>query len=113
MAQARIEYGRVIAPRPISSPHLDLKRLDIFKYLMICMVLFTIVSIFHVWSRFKLIDLNLQLSEVSRMLKDAEQEQKRLKLEAASMKTPARVEAIAKGELRMALPTDKQVVFVK
>ena len=113
MAQAKIDYGRVIAPRPITAPQLDLQRLDIFKYLMICMVLFTIVSIFHVWSRFKLVDLNLQLSEASRMLKDAEQEQKRLRLEAASMKTPARVETIAKSELGMALPTDKQVVFVK
>ena len=114
MAQARIDYGRVIAPRPISSgTHLDLQRLDIFKYLMICMILFTIVSVFHVWSRFKLIDLNLQLSESSRILKEAEQEQKRLKLEAASMKTPARVEAIAKGELGMTLPSDNQMVLVK
>ena len=113
MAQARTDYGRVIAPRPINGAHIDLKRLDIFKYLMICMILFTVVSVFHVWSRFKLIDLNLQLSESSRVLKEAEQEQKRLKLEAVSMKTPARVEAIAKGELGMTLPSDKQMVLVK
>lgn len=113
MAQARTDYGKVIAPRPISGIELASHRIDIFKYLMICMVLFTIVSVFHVWSRCKLIDLNLQISESSRLLKEAEQEQKRLKLEAASLKTPARVETIAKGELGMALPNERQLVLVK
>src|SRR6185369_6637370 len=114
MAQAKTDYGKVVAPRPFSggaelAPH----RLDIFKYLMICMILITIVSVFHVWSRCKLIDLNLQLSESSRQLKEAGQEHKRLKLEVASLKTPARIEVIAKSELGMALPTEQQVILVK
>jgi cell division protein FtsL len=113
MAQARTDYGKVVAPRPYSGVEQVSNRLDIFKYLMICMILFTIVSVFHVWSRFKLIDLNLQLSESSRQMKDSEQEQKRLKLEAASLKTPARIEVLAKDELGMALPTKQQVVLVK
>ena len=113
MAHARTGYGKVIAPRPLSGVELASQRLDIFKYLMICMILFTIVSVFHVWSRCKLIDLNLRISESSRLLKEAEQEQKRLNLEAASLKTPGRVEVIAKGELGMALPTEQQVVLVK
>ncbi|MBI2354401.1 MAG: cell division protein FtsL [Deltaproteobacteria bacterium] len=113
MAQARTDYGKVVAPRPFSGAELVSHRLDIFKYLMICMILFTIVSVFHVWSRFKLVDLNLQLSESSRLVKEAEQEQKRLRLEAASLSTPARIEVIAKEELGMALPTEQQVVLVK
>lgn len=113
MAQARTEYGKVVAPRPFGGAELASHRIDIFKFLMICMILFTVVSVFHVWSRFKLIDLNLQISESSKLLKDAEQDQKRLKLEAASLKTPARIEAIAKSELGMALPTEQQVILVK
>jgi cell division protein FtsL len=88
-------------------------RIDIFNFLMICMLLFTVGSVFHVWARFKLFDLNLQISEASRQLREAEQEEKRLKLEIASLKTPARIEGIAKKELGMALPTDQQVVLVK
>lgn len=113
MAQARIDYGKVVAPRPFGSAELTPHRLDMFKFLMVCMILFTVVSVFHVWSRFKLIDLNLQISESSRQLKEAEQEQKRLKLEIASLRTPARIEAIAKGELGMALPNEQQVIVVK
>ena len=113
MAQARVDYGKVVAPRPFGAAELVTNRLDIFKFMMICMVLLTVVSVFHVWSRFKLVDLNLQISEASRLLKETEQDQKRLRLEAASLKTPARVETIAKNELGMALPTGQQVVSVK
>lgn len=113
MAQARTDYGKVIAPRPFGNAELATSRLDIFRFLMVCMILLTIVSVFHVWSRFKLIDLNLQISESSRQLKEAEQEQKRLKLEAVSLRTPSRIEIIAKNELGMALPTEQQVILVK
>lgn len=113
MAQARADYGKVVAPRAFGGTELTSHRIDIFKYLMICMILFTIVSVFHVWSRFRLVELNLQISEISRQLKETEQEQKRLKLEAASLKTPGRIETIAKNELGMALPNELQVIHVK
>ncbi|BCS52288.1 cell division protein FtsL [Geobacter sp. SVR] len=113
MAHARTDYGKVAAPRHITGVEFLSHRMDIFRFLMICMILFTIVSVFHVWSRFKLIDLNLQIAESSRQLKESQQEQKRLKLEAASLRTPGRIETIAKGELGMALPSEQQVVFVK
>jgi cell division protein FtsL len=113
MAQARVDYGKVAAPRPFGGTQLVTNRLDVFRFLMICMVLLTVVSVFHVWSRFKLVDLNLQISETSRLLKEAEQEQKRLNLEMASLRTPARIETIARNELGMALPSEQQVVLVK
>jgi cell division protein FtsL len=113
MAQARIDYGKVVAPRPFGGTEVAPHRLDMFKFLMISMILFTIVSVFHVWSRFRLIELNLQISGSSRQFKEAEQEQKRLKLEVASLRTPSRIEAIAKSELAMALPSQQQVIIVK
>ena len=113
MAQARVDYGKVAAPRPFGGTQLATNRLDVFRFLMICMVLLTVVSVFHVWSRFKLVDLNVQISETSRLLKEAEQEQKRLNLEVASLRTPARIETIARNELGMALPSEQQVVLVK
>ena len=58
MAQARVDYGKVAAPRPFGGTQIAANRLDVFRFLMICMVLLTVVSVFHVWSRFKLVDLN-------------------------------------------------------
>ena len=68
MAQARTEYTKVAAPRALGGLEVTPHRIDIFKYLMICMVVFTIVSVFHVWSRFKLVDLNMEMSKISRQL---------------------------------------------
>lgn len=113
MAQARTDYTKVAAPRALGGLVVTPHRIDLFKYLMICMVVFTVVSVFHVWSRFKLVDLNLQISDISRQLNEAGQEQKRLRLEAASLKAPDRIEAIARNDLGMALPTEQQVIHVK
>ena len=113
MSHARTDYAKVAAPRDIAGAELLSNRLDIFKFLMISMILFTIVSVFHVWSRFKLVDLNLDIAASSRLLKESQQEQKRLQLEAASLKTPGRIETIARRELGMALPNGQQVIFVK
>lgn len=88
-------------------------RLDIVKFLMVCMVLLTVVSTFHVWSRFRLIELNLQIGEASSQLRELEQAHKRLKLEAAALKTPARIETIAKRDLGMIVPKDDQTILVK
>ena len=113
MAQARTDFTKVAAPRALGGIAVTPHRIDIFKYLMICMILFTIVSVFHVWSRCNLIALNLRISESSHQLKEAEQEQNQLRLEVTSLKTPARIERIAQSELGMALPTEQQVIIVK
>ncbi len=111
MAQSKVAYGKVAAP--VRTAAVARENWISFPYLTGVMVLLTLVSIFHVWSRVEVIDLNLKIAENARILKDEQQENKRLRVEVASLKTPVRIEALAKGELGMALPTDQQVVVVK
>ncbi|MCM0080213.1 cell division protein FtsL [Geomonas sp. Red32] len=111
MAQSKVEYGKVAAP--VRTGVVIRDHWVSFRYLIGVMVLLTLVSIFHVWSRVEVIDLNLKISDTARLLKEQQQENQRLKVEVASLKTPARIEEIAKGQLGMALPTDQQVVVVK
>ncbi len=111
MADARTAYSKVAAPRKLEAVYQ--LRWEFFPYLIVVMLLLTIVSIFHVWSRVKVVDLNLQTAETKKALKELQQENNRLRLEAAALKTPARIETLAKGELGMALPTDQQVIVVK
>jgi len=111
MGQSKVAYGKVAAPARPGTAARD--SWISFPYLTGVMVLLTLVSVFHVWSRVEVIDLNLRISESSRQLKDQQQENKRLRVEVASLKAPARIEALAKGELGMALPTDQQVVLVR
>ena len=111
MAHSKVAYGKVAAPARTGAVVQD--SWISFPYLTAVMVLLTLVSVFHVWSRVEVIDLNLKISESGRIYKEELQENKRLKVEVASLKAPARIEALAKGELGMALPTDQQVVLVK
>ncbi|MBU5614153.1 cell division protein FtsL [Geomonas azotofigens] len=111
MAQSKVAYGKVAAP--VRTGAVVRENWISFRYLTGVMVLLTLVSIFHVWSRVEVINLNLRIGEANKQFRDQQQENKRLKVEVASLKAPARIEALAKGELGMALPTDQQVVLVK
>ncbi len=113
MSQTRVNYAKVIAPRPLGVEAVSGNRMDIFRFVMICTILFTMVSVFHVWSRFKLVDLNIEIADISARLKEAEQEQNRLKVEEALLKTPARIEKIARDNLRMLPPVAEQIIVVK
>jgi cell division protein FtsL len=111
MGHSKVAYGKVAAPARTGA--IVRENWVSFPYLTAVMVLLTLVSVFHVWSRVEVIDLNLKISESARLFKEEQQENKRLKVEVASLKAPARIEALAKGELGMALPTDQQVVLVR
>lgn len=113
MGQSKVAYGKVAAPARSKAAAGDSWNNVPFAYLTGVMVLLTIVSVFHVWSRVEVIDLNLKISESARLFREEQQENKRLKVEVASLKAPARIEALAKGELGMALPTDQQVIVVR
>jgi len=111
MAHSKVAYGKVAAPARIGA--VARENWNVFPYLTAVMVLLTLVSIFHVWSRVEIIDLNLKIAEASRLYKEELQANKRLKVEVASLKAPARIETIAKNDLGLALPTDQQVIIVK
>lgn len=111
MSNARVEYTRVAAPRRTEG--IAVKRGEMFQYLIVVMVILTAVSIFHVWSRVKIIDVNIRIAEANKVLKLQKEENERLKVEVASLKNPARIEALAKGELGMVLPAEQQVVIVR
>ena len=111
MANIRATMDKVVDPRRLD-PAIDEKS-DLFVYMISIIVIVTLVSVFHVWSRVKVMDLNLKVGELRRELKEQEQVQGALKLEVASLKMPARIESLAKGELGMSLPTEQQVVQVK
>lgn len=112
METAKTNYGKLMTSQRTDGKT-AVRLPDAARFIVVCMVLITFVSIFHVWSRFRLVELNLQVSDASRKLKNLEQEQRQLQLEVASLKTPARIETIAKRELGMVVPGEEQIILVK
>lgn len=71
------------------------------------------VAIVYVWSHIHMTQLEYQ---IARELTNREQlidEQKRLKLELATLKSPQRIESIAREKLQMTYPERKQVILLK
>jgi len=77
MAHIRATMDKVADPRRFETAAEE--KSDLFVYLIGIIVIVTAVSVFHVWSRVRVMDLNLQVGELRRELKAQEQEQGRLK----------------------------------
>ena len=86
--------------------------MDMYPYITGMTVLITLICIFHVWSRVEVIELNLKVSESARLVNEVAQENERFKAETASLRSPMRIEALAKGEFGLILPSKSQMVWV-
>lgn len=82
--------------------------LPLFAYIAVMLA----VAIFFVWSRIQVVNLAYDISSLEGRLRGAQQETQRLRLEAASLRSPMRIEQVARNELRLRLPAPEQVVTV-
>lgn len=90
---------------PLHRPHL----VHAFTFIAILLV----VSLFFVWSRLQVVNLEYNISSLESRVRDLSQDTKRLKLEAASLRNPVRIEQAAKAELGLRLPTPEQIIIVQ
>lgn len=74
--------------------------------------LLLMVSLFFVWSRVQVTSLEYEISQLESRLRGLRQETSNLRLEAASLSSPERIERVARKELHLRLPTADQVVTV-
>jgi cell division protein FtsL len=82
--------------------------LPLFAFIAILLV----VSLFFVWSRIQVVNLAYDISSLESRLRGMQQETQRLRLEAASLRSLARIERFAASELGLRLPAPEQVVTV-
>jgi cell division protein FtsL len=71
------------------------------------------VSLFFVWSRVQVTSLDYEISKLESTLRDLRQETSNLRLEAASLRSPERIERVARKELNLRLPSAEQVITVE
>ena len=70
------------------------------------------VSLFFVWSRVQVTGLEYEISQLESTLRAQKQETSNLRLEAASLSNPERIERVARKELNLRLPSAEQVITV-
>lgn len=80
---------------------------------MIFIALVLALSLFFVWTRIQVINLEYQISSQQERLREMHQENKNLRLEAASLSNPGRIEKLAVNELGLRFPSPQQVITVR
>lgn len=83
-------------------------------FLAFCIITALIAgSLFYVWSRVLVINLGYDLSEAMEVHWKLVQENKKLHIEVALLKSLARIERIAQEELNMEKPLPGQIILMK
>ena len=70
-------------------------------------------SLFYVWSRIQVIQLGYEISNALKVERTLTEENKKLRLEIATLKSYARIEKVAVEELRMTKPKPEQVIVIR
>jgi cell division protein FtsL len=67
----------------------------------------------HVWVRLQVLSLGYQVSEETRIQRELAAAQKRLRTELDMLRAPARIDAIARGRLRMSPPDPSRIRLLR
>ncbi len=70
-------------------------------------------ALLYVWSHLKNTQLKYQMAEEISLRSSLQEENRKLKVEIATLKSPKRIEAIAREKLNMAYPEREQVIQIK
>lgn len=80
--------------------------------MLVFMALLLAISLFYVWSRLQVLNLEYNISSLESRVRHLQQEAKGLQVEVASLRSPQRLEQVARQRLGLHLPTPDQVITV-
>lgn len=84
-----------------------------YSVLIVGVFVFMSVALAYVWSHIHMTTLEYRVAEALNRKERLLEEQRRLKLELATLKSPRRIEAIARERLGMTAPALDQVITLK
>ena len=79
--------------------------------LLICLVM--VIAIIYVWPHINMTQLEYQIAEEISIKQRLLEEKSKFKIEYAMLKSPQRIEDIAREKLQMTYPEGDQVIYLK
>lgn len=76
-------------------------------------VIVMLFTLFYLWSRLEVISLGYEIAKANKSRAELLENNKKLKLEILSLKSPQRIEAIAVNKFGLVYPRGEQVVVIK
>lgn len=81
--------------------------------LILSLLVLVAVALVYVWSHLHNTQLKYRIAEEMTVRENLLEENRRLKVEIATLKSPQRIEAIAREKLKLQYPEREQVVLIK
>ncbi|MBP7033885.1 MAG: cell division protein FtsL [Syntrophobacterales bacterium] len=81
--------------------------------LILALLVLVAVALVYVWSHLHNTQLKYRIAEEMTVRENLTEENRRLKMEIATLKSPQRIESIAREKLRLQYPEREQVVLIK
>lgn len=76
-------------------------------------MLVLLFTVFYLWSRLEVVSLGYEIAKANKERGGIMDDNRRLKLEILSLKSPQRIEAIAIDRLDLVYPKGEQVILIK
>jgi len=83
-----------------------------FKYYLIVSVALVLCSLFFVWSRLEVVQIGYEISQANKIYQERIKENQRLRVEVSSLRSPSRIENIAKSTLGFINPKQEQFIII-
>ena len=80
-------------------------------FMVICAVM--LIPLFYVWPHIRMTELEYQVAEEMSVRRRLLEEREKLKIEYATLKSPQRIESLAKEKLQMTYPERDQMINLK
>ena len=84
-----------------------------YSSLLAIVLILLSASLIFVWSHVRLTELKYQIAKEISVKESFSEENRKLKVEIASLKSPQRLERMARDKFGMAYPEREQVIFLK
>ena len=81
--------------------------------LILSILILVAATLLYVWSHLKNTQLKYQMAEEISIRDSLQEESNKLKMEISTLKSPKRIEAIAREKLHMSYPEREQVILIK
>ena len=83
-----------------------------FKHYVLMVAALIFFSLLFVWSRIEVVQIGYEISHANQVYQNVSKENQRLRVEVASLKSPSRIEEIAKNRLDLIHPTHEQIIVI-
>ena len=80
---------------------------------LLSLVILIAAFLFYTWSRVEFVKIGYEIFSANSEMRRLDQENKELILEIATLKSPKRIEMIAREELKLLPPKDEQIVILR